>query len=457
MSTNHSRLFGTDGVRGVANSEPITSETALKLGRALAHVFKNVNGRHRRILIGKDTRLSGYMLETALASGICSMGVDVWLVGPLPTPGIAFLTRSMRADAGVVISASHNPFQDNGIKFFSRDGFKLDDDSERRIEELVFEDGALGHFRARAGDIGKAARIEDAIGRYLVFLKTCVPRLVSFEGLKVVIDCANGAAYKVGPDVLEELGVEVMAIGVDPDGTNINLGCGAVHLETLRTAVMREHADLGIALDGDADRAMLVDERGEVFDGDDVMALMGQRMAAAGQLNANTVVATVMSNFGLERALARDHIKLVRTEVGDPAVAHEMRANSYNLGGEQSGHVIFMDHSTTGDGLITALLVLSRMAEGRRPLSELRAMRRVPQVLENVRVRERLPLGEMPEVRRVMASVQDRLGDNGRLLVRYSGTEMLARVMIEGEDHGEIAGMAHEIAEVIRARVGGEK
>jgi phosphoglucosamine mutase len=456
LNTNHTRLFGTDGVRGVANIEPITSETALRLGRALAHVFKNTNGRHRRILIGKDTRLSGYMLETALASGICSMGVDVWLVGPLPTPGIAFLTRSMRADAGVVISASHNPFQDNGIKFFSREGFKLDDESERRIEELVFADGALDRFRASAGDIGKAARIDDAIGRYLVFLKTCVPRSVTFDGFRAIIDCANGAAYKVGPDVLEELGLDVTAIGIEPDGTNINLGCGAVHLEKLRETVVREGADIGIALDGDADRAMLVDERGEIFDGDDVMALMGRRMAAAGQLNANTVVATVMSNFGLERALAHEGIRLVRTEVGDPAVAREMRANSYNLGGEQSGHVIFMDHSTTGDGLITALLVLSCMAEARRPLSELRAMRRVPQVLENVRVRERRPISEMPDVQHLIASVRERLGDNGRLLVRYSGTEMLARVMIEGEDHASITTMAQEIGEVIRHRVGVE-
>jgi phosphoglucosamine mutase len=450
------KLFGTDGVRGVANVEPITCETALKLGRALAHVFRNTRGRHHRILIGKDTRLSGYMLETALASGICSMGVDVWLVGPLPTPGIAFLTRSMRADAGVVISASHNPFQDNGIKFFSRDGFKLDDDTEDRIEEMVFHDGALAGFRAGADEIGKAARIDDAIGRYLVFLKTCVPRSVTFDGLKVAIDCANGAAYKVGPDALAELGADVIAIGAEPDGKNINLNCGAVHLDNLRETDKRESAQVGIALDGDGDRAILIDERGEVFDGDDVMATLGLTMAAERRLTANTVVATVMSNFGLDRALACRGIRLVRTEVGDPAVVREMRNNGYNLGGEQSGHIIFMDHSTTGDGLITALLMLTHMIQSGKPLSELHAMRHVPQVMENVRVRERAPLSAMPEVERLIAAAQRRLGDSGRLLVRYSGTEMVVRVMVEGEDSQEIGALAREIGEAIQKRVGAQ-
>ncbi len=451
---DHRRLFGTDGVRGVANVEPITSETALKLGRGLAHVFKNTTGRHHRILIGKDTRLSGYMLETAMASGICSMGVDVWLVGPLPTPGIAFLTRSMRADAGVVISASHNPFQDNGIKFFSREGFKLDDDTERRIEDLVFDDGEIGHLRARGDDIGKAARIDDALGRYLVFLKSCVPRSLTFDGLKVAIDCANGASYKVGPEALEELGADVVPLAVDPDGKNINLNCGAVHLQGIRETVLRERASVGIALDGDGDRAMLIDERGEVLDGDDVMALLGRKMAREGRLSGNTVVGTVMSNFGLELALRNDGIRLVRTEVGDPAVVREMRLNSYNLGGEQSGHVIFMDHSTTGDGLITALLVLSYMVETGKPLSELRAMRRVPQVLENVPVQKRLPLREMLDVQRVIREAERRLGENGRLLVRYSGTEMLARVMVEGDDATQIGALAREIGAAIQRRVG---
>jgi phosphoglucosamine mutase len=454
LGNTANKLFGTDGVRGVANAEPITSETAMRLGRALAHVYKNPRGRHRRILIGKDTRLSGYMLETAMASGICSMGVDVWLVGPLPTPGIAFLTRSMRADAGVVISASHNPFEDNGIKFFSREGFKLDDETERRIEELVFDSAAITGFRASGADIGKAARIDDAIGRYSVFLKSSIPRALSFENLRIAIDCANGAGYKVGPEVLEELGADVIPIAVEPDGININDGCGAVHPEKLRETVMSRGAHVGIALDGDGDRAMIVDERGELFDGDDVMALLGIRMAAEGRLNGNTVVATVMSNFGLERALTGAGVKLVRTEVGDPAVVRELRANSYNLGGEQSGHVIFMDHSTTGDGLITALKVLTIMAETGEPLSELRAMRRVPQVLENVRVRERMPLATMPEVTRLIARAELKLNRTGRLLVRYSGTEMLARVMVEGEDEGTIVSIAREIGGAIRKQAG---
>ncbi len=454
MTEKRPKLFGTDGVRGVANIEPITPETALKLGRALAVVFRNTSGRRHKILIGKDTRLSGYMLETAMESGICSMGSDVWLVGPLPTPAIAFLTRSMRADAGVVISASHNPFQDNGIKFFSRDGFKLDDDTETRIEELVFDETALTAHRAAAGDLGKAARIDDAHGRYLVFLKACVPRTVMFDGLKVVIDCANGAGYKVGPEALDELGADVVALGVDPDGKNINLNCGATHPTNVQRAVIEERANIGIALDGDGDRAILVDEKGELFDGDDVMALLGIRMASEGKLSAKTVVATVMSNFGLELALRNAGIRLVRTDVGDPAVAREMRTNSYNLGGEQSGHVIFMDHSTTGDGLITALLVLTVMAESGRPLSELRAMQRVPQVLENVRIRERRPLSEIPAVQRAITAAERQLNGTGRLLVRYSGTEMLARVMVEGEDAGRISAIAKEIGAAIRKHLG---
>lgn len=454
MRDSRRKLFGTDGVRGVANVEPITSETALKLGRALANVFKSAAGRHHRILIGKDTRLSGYMLETALESGICSMGVDVWLVGPLPTPGIAFLTKSMRADAGVVISASHNPFEHNGIKFFSRDGFKLDDETEERIEELVFDDAKLAHLRASAGAIGKAARIDDAIGRYLVFLKTCVPRAVTFDGLKLVIDCANGAAYKVGPDALEELGADVIRIGVEPDGKNINLDCGALHPDSLIETVRRVGADAGLALDGDGDRLVMADERGKLLDGDDMMAILGLKLAGEGRLAANTVVATVMSNFGLEQALKPAGVRLVRTEVGDPAVAREMRANGYNLGGEQSGHIILTDHSTTGDGLITALLVLSHVVETGKPLSALRTMRRVPQVLENVPVRERIPLAKMPDVERLIAAAEKRLSGNGRLLVRYSGTEMMARVMVEGEDAAEIGALAREIGAAIQRRAG---
>jgi phosphoglucosamine mutase len=450
------KLFGTDGVRGVANAEPITSETALKLGRALAYALHGSGRRHHRILIGKDTRLSGYMLETAMASGICSMGGEVLLVGPLPTPAIAFLTRSMRADAGVVISASHNPFEDNGIKFFSREGFKLDNGVEDQIEHLVFNDGVLAELRVGAAEIGKATRIDDAVGRYLVFLKTCIPKNVTLDGLRVAIDCANGAAYRVGPELLHELGAEVIPLGVNPDGRNINLGCGALHLDGLRETVLRERAALGIALDGDGDRAMMIDERGNIFDGDDVMASLGRKLKGEGKLAADTVVATVMSNLGLERSLAAAGIRLVRTEVGDPAVSREMRANSYNVGGEQSGHVIFMDHSTTGDGLLTALFVLSHMVESGRPLSELRALVKAPQVLENVRVRERPPFSSMPGVEKAVAAARQRLGANGRLLVRYSGTEAVARIMIEGDDHQEISRLAQEIGEAIRKHIGAE-
>jgi phosphoglucosamine mutase len=447
-------LFGTDGVRGVANQYPITSEMALKLARALAQVFRRPSGRHRRILIGKDTRLSGYMLETAMASGICSMGADVMLVGPMPTPAIAFLTRSMRAAAGVVISASHNPYQDNGIKFFSHEGFKLDDDIERQIEELVFDESKLDRA-VEPGEIGKAMRIDDAIGRYLVFLKSCLqqpPR--TLDGIKVVMDCANGAAYKVGPDVLDELGAEVIALGVDPDGKNINRDGGALNPARVRDTVLREQADFGVALDGDADRAILVDSKGEVLDGDDVMAIMARAMAAKGRLASNTVVATVMSNLGLDKSLKEAGLRLVRTEVGDPAVCREMRANGFNLGGEQSGHIIFMDCSTTGDGLITTLMVLEHMIDSGRPLCELRAMQRFPQVLHNIKVSRRVPFSEMGDVTRIIGAVEQRLNGRGRVFVRYSGTEMLARVMIEGEDEGEIKAGAFEIGAAIEKHIG---
>jgi phosphoglucosamine mutase len=453
IAAPNGRLFGTDGVRGVANQYPITCEMALKLARALAHVFRRPSGRHRRILIGKDTRLSGYMLETAMESGICSMGADVMLVGPMPTPAIAFLTRSMRAAAGVVISASHNPYQDNGIKFFSHEGFKLDDEIERRIEELVFDDSKLQRA-AGPEEIGKAVRIDDAIGRYLVFLKSCLQRQRTFDRLKVVIDCANGAAYKVGPDVLDELGAEVIPLGVDPDGKNINRDGGALNPAHVRETVLREGADIGVALDGDADRAILVDNKGEVLDGDDVMALMGRALAAKGRLAAKTVVATVMSNLGLDKSLAQAGLRLVRTEVGDPAVCREMRARGYNLGGEQSGHIIFMDCSTTGDGLITTLMVLEHMLDMGKPLSELRAMHRFPQVLHNVKVRNRVPFSEMRDVARIIGAVEQRLAGRGRVFVRYSGTEMLARVMVEGEDEKEIDASAREITATIEKHIG---
>lgn len=363
------KLFGTDGVRGVANLEPMTSEIAMQLGRAAAHIFMRRAGRHQ-VVIGKDTRLSGYMLESALTSGICSMGVDVLLVGPMPTPAIAFLTRSLRADAGVVISASHNPYQDNGIKFFSNQGFKLPDEVEARIEQLIVSD-EIKHLRPTADAIGKAYRIGDAEGRYIEFVKRSLPRDLDFQGIKLVVDCANGAAYKVAPSVLRELGATIEVFGDKPDGMNINDRCGAVHPERLQELVWEHQADLGIALDGDADRAIFVCEQGKVVDGDHVMAALGLDLFAQGQLANKTVVGTVMSNFGLELAMNKAGIQLARTPVGDRYLLERMLADGHNFGGEQSGHFIFLDHNTTGDGLISALQILSLMKRTGKPLSEL--------------------------------------------------------------------------------------
>ncbi len=453
MDGNGRRLFGTDGVRGTANVEPMTSETALRLGRALAHVSKRSNRRHK-ILIGKDTRLSGYMLEQAMASGICSMGVDVLLVGPLPTPGIAFLTRSLRADAGVVISASHNPFQDNGIKFFSQAGFKLPDDLEAEIERLVQGD-SIDALRPTATEIGKAFRIDDAIGRYNVFVKSTFPRHLTLDGLRIVIDCGHGAGYRVGPEVLEELGAEVAAIGVNPDGENINLECGALHPEGLQAAVGIHRAHVGVALDGDADRAIFVDEQGEVVDGDAVMAILADELRTRGELRKNTLVATVMSNLGLHLAMKERGIRVVTTPVGDRHVVEEMVRSGYNLGGEQSGHVVFLDHNTTGDGLITALALLGLLVEKGRPLSELRRIvRRLPQVLLNVPVAEKRDVESVPEVAGAIARATAALGERGRVLVRYSGTEPLLRVMIEGERDAEIRDLAETIAAAARRALG---
>jgi len=452
-TTNRPRLFGTDGIRGTANVEPMTSETVVLLGRAIAHVVKRHPHRHK-IIIGKDTRLSGYMLESALTSGICSMGVDVLLVGPLPTPGIAFLTRSMRADAGVVISASHNPFQDNGIKFFASNGFKLADELEREIEHLVQED-AIAHLRPTAGEVGKAFRIDDALGRYNVFLKSTFPKHLTLDGLTIVVDGAHGAAYRVGPEVLEELGAKVIAIGVDPDGENINRDCGALHPQQLAARVKAEGATLGVALDGDADRVILVDEHGELVDGDAVLAMIAIDLQRAGRLTNGGIVATVMSNLGLELALRERAIKLVRVQVGDRYVVEEMVRGGFVLGGEQSGHVVFLEHGTTGDGLVTALAVLALMAESGKSLSELRrVMHRLPQRLVNVRVRERRALAQLPDVQQVVDRITRELGQRGRVLVRYSGTEPLVRIMVEGEQPGDVERYCEEIAAALRESVG---
>ena len=443
------KLFGTDGVRGVANLEPMTSETAMKLGRAAAYVFKTRAGRHQ-IVIGKDTRLSGYMLESALTSGICSMGVDVLLVGPLPTPAIAFLTRSLRADAGVMISASHNPYQDNGIKFFSNEGFKLPDEMEMRMEDLL-SSGAIEHLRPTADDIGKAYRIDDAEGRYIEFVKRSIPRDLDLQGLKVVVDCAHGAAYKVTPKVLRELGATVWVIGNEPNGTNINDQCGAVHPEQLQAEVLKRGAQIGIAHDGDADRVMFVDEEGKVVDGDHVVTMLALEMEQRGQLKQKTVVGTVMSNYGMELALTEAGIKLLRTPVGDRYLLERMLAEGYNLGGEQSGHLIFLDYNTTGDGLISALQVLKLMKRSGQALSKLAlCMTATPQVLLGVKVKSKPDLKGIPEIQQAIQAAESKLNSSGRVLVRYSGTEPLLRVMVEGKDRNEIQSVAEELASVVR-------
>jgi phosphoglucosamine mutase len=447
------KLFGTDGVRGVANLEPMTSETAMQLGRAAAHLFMRRAGRHQ-IVIGKDTRVSGYMLESALVSGICSMGVDVLVVGPMPTPAVAFLTRSLRADAGVMISASHNPYQDNGIKFFSNDGLKLPDEMEARIEQLIVSN-EISHLRPTADAIGKAFRIDDAEGRYIEFVKRSLPKDLDFQGMKLVVDCAHGAAYKVAPKVLRELGAKVEAIGVQPDGMNINAECGAVHPEVLQKAVREHGAHLGIALDGDADRAIFVCEKGKVIDGDHIMAALGLDLHRQGQLAKQTVVGTVMSNFGLELALTKAGITLVRTAVGDRYLLERMLADGYNFGGEQSGHFIFLDHNTTGDGLISALQVLSLMKRTQKPLSELaQVMTAVPQVLVNVKVSHKPSLDTVPDLEEAIRAGERRLNGSGRVLVRYSGTEPLLRIMVEGERDALIHEVADQLAQVVRTHLG---
>ncbi len=436
--------FGTDGIRGVSNIEPMTAATVTRLGMAVAARLRQ-SDRHTRIVIGKDTRLSGYMFESAMAAGIVSMGADVWLTGPLPTPGIAFITSSMRADAGVVISASHNPFADNGIKLFARDGYKLDDQVEREIEELMDNPG-LSKMMAPAADIGRAHRIEDVGGRYIVFCKSVFPNELTLDGLRIVVDCAHGAAYRTAPSVLEELGAEVIAIHNKPNGKNINDEAGALYTDAMAAAVLEHEADLGIALDGDADRLVLCDEKGHIVDGDAVMALCATRMIAAGKLAHNTLVATVMSNLGLEHAIRGAGGKIVRTDVGDRYVVAEMRNGGYNFGGEQSGHLVFLDHMTTGDGTVAALQVLEVMVREGRKLSELAAvMTRTPQVLINVKVKQKKPLSELAEVSKLVAHVEKELGKDGRVLVRYSGTEAKARIMIEGPDTSMIKARAEQI------------
>jgi phosphoglucosamine mutase len=447
------QYFGTDGIRGVAGSAPLDPETLVRLGKAIARVFTQ-DGRRARILLAKDTRLSGYMIESSLAAGITAMGADLMLCGPVPTPGVAYLTKSMRADAGIVVSASHNSFEDNGIKIFGADGFKLPDELETRVEDLL-EPGVLDGKTAEAGMIGKAHRIDDAIGRYTVFLKENFPRELSLDGVKVGLDCANGAAYVVGPQTMTELGAEVVSRGVSPTGKNINAGFGSLYPDVVAKLVVEQNLHVGVALDGDADRCILVDEKGRVLDGDIVLAICALDMKQRGALRRDLVVATVMSNLGLDTLLNSHGIRVVRTGVGDRAVLEEMIRQGGQLGGEQSGHTIFSDISTTGDGLLTALMVMAIMGRQGKPLSELAAACiTFPQKLINVKVSSKPPLDSIPEISKAIDQKEKELGSRGRVLVRYSGTENKARVMVECEDEVACKKHAEELAELLERELG---
>ncbi|HET7624709.1 MAG TPA: phosphoglucosamine mutase [Verrucomicrobiae bacterium] len=454
------KIFGTDGVRGTANIEPVTAETALKLGRAAGHVFKTLEtqargrGRHK-IVIGKDTRLSGYMLENAISSGILSMGVDVLFIGPLPTPGVAYVTRSLRADAGIVITASHNPYADNGIKFFRPDGYKLDDRVEAQIENLVFS-GDIENIRPTAEAIGKAGRIDDALGRYIEFAKASFPRGMTLEGLRIVVDCAHGAAYKSTPCVLRELGAEVIVYGNHPDGMNINKDCGSMHPAQMCEKVREHQACIGIAHDGDADRVLLCDETGTLIDGDDIMAIAGLDMLANGTLGEKTIVTTVMSNAGLDAAIRVAGGNIIRTSVGDKNVIDEMLRNGFNLGGEQSGHMIFRDYSSTGDGLVAALQILRIMKSRDKPLSALaKCWTRFPQLVTNVRVKEKKPFEQLDGIMKLVSEAETELqAQGGRLLLRYSGTEPKARLLLEGKDKAALEKWSAKICDVIQTQIG---
>ncbi|EDY19347.1 phosphoglucosamine mutase [Chthoniobacter flavus Ellin428] len=454
------KIFGTDGVRGTANIEPVTAETALKLGRAAAHVFAQMSvlagrsGGRTTIVIGKDTRLSGYMLENALAAGVMSLGADVLLIGPLPTPGVAYITRSLRADAGIVLSASHNPYEDNGIKFFRPDGYKLDDEIEQRIEHLVFS-GEIESIRPTAGKIGRATRIDDALGRYVEFAKQSFPRGRTLDGMRVAVDVANGAAYKSTPCILRELGADIIVAHNTPNGRNINRECGSTHPEEIQRIVKETRAQVGISHDGDADRVLLCDEHGEVVDGDEIMAIAALDFLKRGCLAQNTLVATVMSNFGLDETLQKHSGRVLRTKVGDRYVIEAMMKEELNVGGEQSGHMIFRDFSTTGDGIVSALQILRIMAETGKPLSELKAcLAKYPQAQRNLKVREKKPLESLPTVTKLVEETEKELAGAGRVLLRYSGTEPKIRLLIEGRDGDRINLQADRIAGEIQELIG---
>ena len=440
------KFFGTDGIRGLTNSEPMTAETALRVGQAAGAHFLRGDHRHR-VVIGKDTRLSGYMMESALVAGFASVGMDVVLLGPMPTPAVAMLTRSMRADLGVMISASHNPFADNGIKLFGPDGYKLSDDAERAIERRLDKEPKL----AKPELIGRAKRIDDARGRYVHFAKSTFPEQLRLDGLKIVIDCANGAAYHVAPEALWELGADVVAIGVTPNGTNINDGCGSTHPAALQARVIEEKADIGLALDGDADRLLVADQNGRLVDGDQLMALIALQRKRQGLLTGGAVVATVMSNLGLERRLARDKVGLIRTQVGDRYVLESMREKGCNVGGEQSGHIILSDYSTTGDGLVAGLQVLAALVQEGKPASEiLDQFEPVPQLLKNVRFNGGAPL-DAAKVKARIAAAEKELKGHGRLVIRKSGTEPLIRVMAEGDDLAQVERLVDDICDAVAA------
>ena len=444
------KLFGTDGVRGRANTYPMTAEMALRLGAAAGRFFRRDGGSAHRVVIGKDTRLSGYMLENALTAGLTSTGMNVLLLGPVPTPAVGFLTRSMRADLGVMISASHNPHHDNGIKFFGPDGFKLSDEAEAEIEAIL--EGEIAP--AQPQNIGRARRIEDGRGRYQEFVKTTFPAGLRLDGLKVVIDCANGAAYKAAPEVLWELGAEVIPIGVSPNGTNINERCGSTHTQTAAEAVVAHGAHVGIALDGDADRVMILDQNGRTADGDQIMALLAARWAEEGRLRGGTLVATVMSNLGLERFLQGQGLNLERTKVGDRHVLERMKTGGFNVGGEQSGHMILLDHATTGDGTVAALQVLAALVQsGKRASELLHLFDPVPQLLRNVRFAGGKPLEE-GSVKAAIADAEASLNGKGRLVIRPSGTEPVIRVMAEGDDAGEVEAAVASICQAVEEVAG---
>lgn len=460
MSSNGQKLFGTDGVRGVANVEPVTAETALKLGRAAAHVFSSDNSDRRppgsrpKIVLGKDTRLSGYMLENAMVAGITSLGVDVLLIGPLPTPGVAYITRSLRADAGIVLSASHNPYEDNGIKFFRHDGYKLDDTIEGRIEDLVFS-GEIESIRPTAGKIGRAKRIDDALGRYVEHAKQSFPRGLTLEGLRVAVDCGNGAAYKSTPAILRELGADVIVVHNEPNGTNINANCGSTYPEEIARYVRESGAHIGITHDGDADRALLCDEHGVIVDGDEILAISAIDALARDTLAHQTLVATVMSNFGLDEALSSRGGRVVRTKVGDRYVIEEMMRHGYSIGGEQSGHMIFREFSTTGDGIVSALQILRILATTGKPLSEIKAcLSKYPQAQRNLKVKSKPPVDQINGVAQLLAEAESALSGQGRVLLRYSGTEPKIRLLIEGRDDTMINNHADRIADALSHAIG---